>query len=64
MAVGSSNPCLFSQESTDTIAWVHGDDVVIVGEEETLLSMEEELQKYPCKPGLIIVVILRVFVRR
>ena len=46
MAVGASNPCLFSQESTDTIAWEHGDDVVIVGEEETLLGMEEELQKH------------------
>ena len=46
MTVGMSNPCLSSQESTDTIAWEHGDDVVIVGEEETLLGLEEELQKH------------------
>ena len=46
MELGVSNPCLFCQESTDTIAWEHGDDVVVVAEEETLLKIEEELHKH------------------
>ena len=46
MDLGVSNPCLFCQESTDTIASEHGDDVVIVAEEETLLKLEEELHKH------------------
>ena len=41
---GMSTPCVYRHESEPSVAWRHGDDIGIIGEDELLERVFSELQ--------------------
>ena len=49
-APGQSSPCLFRHAPWDCLAYIHGDDFVVEGDEEQLARVQESVcNRYPTK---------------